>query len=53
MIESVWQYLEDDRNLPSRLNTVIKLVGGIDLSNITTELLLNLKRNMMIMGINW
>lgn len=28
MVESVWQYLEDDRNLPSRLDTVIKLVGG-------------------------
>ena len=52
MVESVWQYLEDNKNPPSRINTLIKMVGDLDLSLITTELLMNLKRTMLISGVN-
>lgn len=52
MIERVWQFLEDNKNPPSRINTLIKIMGDIDISLITDEVLLNLKRRMLILGIN-
>lgn len=52
MYERVWQYAQDSKNPPSRLKTLIRVIGDVDICSITDADLLKIKKKFLKDGID-
>ncbi|WP_169779926.1 tyrosine-type recombinase/integrase [Campylobacter curvus] len=52
MDDRVWQHAQDAKNPPSRMNTIIRILGDRDICSITDEDLQTLKHKLLIEGVD-